>query len=197
MGNAYTSNAALYLVDVLFGLYMMLVLLRLLLQLVRADFYNPVSQFLVRATNPPLKPLRRIIPGWAGIDLASVVLLIALQCTALALSHLIIGRNIDPTSLFVLATAELINLTLTVYLITIIAQAILSWVGPATHNPVSGLLYSINEPVLRPFRRFIPAISGIDLSPLVAIITIQLLKFLLVAPISDLGKELGRAAGYS
>lgn len=191
MGNAYTTNAALYLVDALFGLYMVLVLLRFLLQMVRADFHNPISQFLVKTTNPPLRPLRRVIPGWAGIDLAAVVLLLALQVAKLALIQMIAGQALQTPGLLVFAVAELLDLVLTVFLITIIAQAILSWIGPHTYNPVSALLVGLNEPVLRPARRLLPPISGIDLSPLLVIIALQLLKYLLVLPLADLGRSLG------
>ena len=98
MGNAYTSNAALYLIDVVFSIYMMLVLLRLLLQVVRADFHNPLSQFIVKATNPPLVLLRRVIPSFSGLDLAAVVLLIALQAAELSLILII--------AMFIISAAE-------------------------------------------------------------------------------------------
>ena len=91
MNNPYLSNAAVYLIDTVFSLYMLLVMLRFLLQVVRADFYNPICQFIVKATNPPLRPLRRVIPGVGGIDLASVILLLVLQVVALKLSHLAVG----------------------------------------------------------------------------------------------------------
>ncbi|MBI5450512.1 MAG: YggT family protein [Gammaproteobacteria bacterium] len=191
MTNGYLSNAALYLVEAISGLYMMLVLLRFLLQKARASFHNPFSQFIVKVTNPPLKPLRRVIPGWGGVDLAALVLLFALQMATLALIYLILGQTFNLAGMGVLAVAELLNLTLTTYLITVIAQAILSWVGPGGPNPLSGLLYSLNEPLLRPVRRLLPLISGIDLSPLVVLIIIQLLKILAVAPLADLGRALG------
>ena len=85
MGNPYVGNAATFLISTLFSFYILLVLLRMLLGWVRADFYNPISQFLVKATNPPLIPLRRFIPGYGGVDLAAVVLLIALQALELLL----------------------------------------------------------------------------------------------------------------
>lgn len=190
MNNPYVSNAAVYLVDALFGLYLLLVLLRFVLQLTRADFYNPISQFLVKATNPPLKPLRRVIPGLWGIDLASVVLLIGLQMLALWLIHLAAGRGVTPEGLFVLSMADLLSLVLNMYLVTILVQVILSWVGPGAYNPLTSLLYSLNEPLLRPARRLLPPMSGIDLSPLVVLIAVQLIKILVVTPIADLGRGL-------
>lgn len=190
MNNPYISNAAAYLVDALFGIYMLMVLLRFVLQLARADFYNPISQFLVKATNPPLRPLRRIIPGLWGIDLAAVVLLLGLQMLALWLIHLAGGRGISPEGLFVLSVAELLSLALNMFLITILIQVILSWVGPGVYNPLTSILHSINEPLLGPARRMLPAMSGIDFSPLVVLIVIQLMKILVLAPVADLGRGL-------
>ena len=190
MDNPYISNAAQYLIDAVFGVYLLMVMLRFLLQLAKADFYNPISQFLVKVTNPPLRPLRRIIPGLWGIDLASVVLLFALQATALVLSHFIAGIAIHLPGLLVMTVGELLSLTLNCYMITILAQVILSWVGPAGRHPVVALLYTLNEPIMRPARRLLPPFSGLDLSPILVIIAIQLTKILVVAPIFDLSRAL-------
>ena len=197
----YVSNAGVFLVQTLFGLYLLVVMLRLILQIVRADFYNPLSQFLVKVTNPPLKPLRRFIPGVAGIDLASVVLLLLLKIIEILL--LAVFPNYPALELIglpILAIAELIALMVNIFLFAIIIQAILSWVNPGTYNPVSSLLQQLTEPVLGPFRRMIPPISGMDLSPLAAIIAIVLIKMLFVQPLLDWGKNMaypGRAIlGY-
>ncbi len=190
MPNPYLSNASVYLISALSDLFLILVLLRLLLQLTRADFYNPVCQFIVKVTNPALKPLRRMIPGWRGIDMASVVLLFGVQFLALLLIHLAVGRGPNLVAVAVESVAGLLSLTLNLYLITILAQVILSWVGPGGGHPVIGLLYRINEPVMRPARRLLPPISGLDLSPIVVLFAIQLLKILVVAPIYDLARGL-------
>ncbi len=188
--NGYLSSAGGFLVDVLFGLYIGAVMIRFLLQLVRADFYNPVTQFLVKVTNPPLKPLRRVIPGLGGIDLASIVLMVALQMVALLLMALLAGASLAPAGLLVLAIGQLIALLLNIYMWGILIQVILSFVAGSGHNPLVALLHSINEPVLRPARRILPPISGFDLSPILVFIAIGLLKILLVAPIMDLGRGL-------
>ncbi|MFQ5488602.1 MAG: YggT family protein [Gammaproteobacteria bacterium] len=191
MNNPYLSSASVYLISAISDLFLILVLLRFLLQLARADFYNPLCQFIVKVTNPALKPLRRVIPGWKGIDMSSLVLLLAVQALALLLVNLATGREIAVGALLVLSVGELLSLTLNCYLITILAQVILSWVGPGGHHPVSALLYNLNEPVMRPARRLLPPISGIDLSPIVVLFAIQLLKILVVAPIIDVGRGLG------
>jgi YggT family protein len=190
MLNPYAGNAATFLISTLFGLYLLAVMLRFLFQLTRADFYNPVSQFIVRITNPLLLPLRRVIPGVAGIDLASVVLMMIIQAVELALTYWISGYGPHLAGLFVLSIGKLLSLALSVFFFSILIQVIVSWVNPGAYNPVTSLLYSLNEPLLAPARRLIPPISGLDLSPLVVIIVLQLFSYLVVAPISDMGKGL-------
>jgi YggT family protein len=189
MGN-YAGNAGVFLIQTLFGLYLVAVMLRFLLQMTRADFYNPVSQFLVKVTNPPLIPLRRVIPGLIGIDMAAVVLLLVIQAVELVLVGLVQGFSLGIPGLLVLTVAELLNLLLNIYFFTILIQVILSWVNPGGYNPAIALLYSLNEPILSRARRMIPPISGFDLSPIVVFIGIQLIKILLVSPIADIGKRL-------
>jgi len=191
MNNNYTGNAAVYLITTLFTLYLSLVMLRFLLQLVRADFHNPLSQFVVKATNPPLRLLRRFIPGLGGFDLASVVLLFALQMLMIWLIHVANAQGINLLGLTLMSVAELISLMLNIFLVAIIAQVILSWFGPQGYNPIVGLIYSLTEPVLRPARRTLPSISGIDFSPLLVFLAMNLLKILVIAPIADLGRSLG------
>ncbi len=190
MDNQYFTASGVLVINALFGLYILAVLLRFLLQWAGADFYNPLSQFLVKVTNPPLKPLRRIIPGWGGIDLASVLLLVALQMLEVFLVNTTLGRAAAPGGLFVGALAELINLTLNVYVVMILIQVILSWLAPGNYNPMTALLHQLTEPVLAPARRVMPAISGIDLSPIVVLLFFQLLKLLIVAPLADFGRSL-------
>jgi len=190
MGGSYAGNAGVFLVQTLFGLYMGAILLRFLLAVVRADFYNPISQFLVKITNPLLVPLRRVIPSLGRIDMASLVLLLILQILELLATGLISGVSFQPIGLVILAVAELLSLLFQIYFFTILIQVVLSWVSPGGHNPAVSLLYSLNEPVLGRARRILPPIHGFDLSPIVALIVIQLLTILLVAPISDLGRGL-------
>jgi len=190
MGGSYAGNAGVFLVQTLFGLYIGAVMIRFMLAVVRADFYNPVSQFLVKITNPPLVPLRRIIPSVAGIDMASMVLMLVLQMLELFVIGLISGLSFNPGGLVVMAFAELLGLLFQIYFITILIQVVLSWVSPGGYNPAVALLYSLNEPLLGRARRLLPPIHGFDLSPIVVMIGIQLMTILLVAPIRDLGRGL-------
>lgn len=193
MGGGYVSNAGQFLLSTLFGLYIVAVMLRFLLQWVRADFYNPVSQFLVKVTNPPLRPLRRLIPGWRGLDLASVVLLLALQALEIVLLTWMDPRALSlpaPAGLVVLSLAKLLSLLLSVYFFSILIEVILSWVNPGTYNPAAYLLHQINEPVMRPARSILPPMGGLDLSPIVVLIALQLVRFLVVDPLTDFGFRL-------
>jgi YggT family protein len=190
MGGPYVGNAATFVVETLFGLYILVVMLRFLLQLVRADFYNPVSQFIVKATQPALKPLRRVVPGVAGMDLSSVVLMLGLQMLELWLILLLLGREAGLAGLLVLAVARLVQLLIYVFMFSIIALVVLSWVQPQSYNPVFGLLNSISSPVMRPARRLLPPMGGLDLSPILVFLVLGVLLRLLVAPLEHLGASL-------
>ncbi|MGD8569859.1 MAG: YggT family protein [Gammaproteobacteria bacterium] len=183
----YGTNAIQFLIHTLFSLYLVAIMLRVLLQVTRADFYNPVSQFLVKVTNPPLIPLRRLIPGFMGIDLAAIVLMLLIKIVEIFLIVLILGASIGIVGIIVLSIAELLRLLINIYFFTILIQVVVSWINPGAYNPALSLLYSINEPLLRRARRLIPPISGFDLSPIVVVILLQLVSMLIIQPIADLG----------
>lgn len=186
MSGSYFSNAGIFLIQTLFGLYILVVLLRLLLQVFRADFYNPLSQFLVKVTNPAIVPLRRVVPGLFGVDLASVLLLLALKMLQIALVGLLAGQDWNLSGLLLLAVAELLALLLNVFLFSILIQVVLSWIRPDEYNPLTALLHSLNEPLLAPARRLLPPIAGLDLSPIAVMVVLQLASMLLVAPLRAL-----------
>tara|TARA_R110002072_G_scaffold117433_2_gene248517 strand:- start:40 stop:627 length:588 start_codon:yes stop_codon:yes gene_type:complete len=191
MGGNYFAQAALYLIEIVFGLYILAVLLRYLLARVRADFYNPLSQFLVKITNPPIKPLRRFIPGYLGIDWPSIILLFFLQGLELILITLVSTGHIPaPPGLFVLIVANLLKTVIYVHMFIIIIQIVISWVNPGAYNPITVIMYQLSEPVLKPARRLIPPAGGFDFSPMLVIIIMQLMIILLVSPLMDLGARL-------
>lgn len=183
MGSGYLATPAIFLVQLIFGAAVLLVLLRFLLQLVRANFYNPVSQFVVKATTPVLAPMRRVIPSVAGIDTASLVLMWLLQAVELMLVVLIAGGGFHLIGPFFWAIPELVGLLLNFYLIAILIQVVISWVNPGTYNPAVGLLDSLTEPVMRPARQMLPPMSGLDLSPMLVMVALVLLKMLLLPPL--------------
>lgn len=183
MGGSYFTNPIIFLIQVLFGAYILVVMLRFLLQLFRADFYNPISQFVVKVTSPVLHPLRRIIPGVGGIDFASIVLMWLLKALELTLTVLLITGRFNPVGPLLWAIPALVSLAINVFLFAILIQVILSWVNPGAYNPATALLYSLTEPLLRPARRIIPPIGGLDLSPMLVMIGLYLLQMLLMPPL--------------
>lgn len=190
MGSSYFANPVVFLIDTIFALYILAVMLRFLLQWVNADFYNPISQFLVKITHPPLKVLRRFVPSIGRIDTASIVLMLALQMTAGFLIFTMQGAATPIAALFVWALAELIEILINLYVFAILIQVILSWVNPGTYNPGISLIYNLTEPMLRVVRNILPPMGGIDLSPLFVLIGLQLIKMLLIPPLVDAVKIL-------
>lgn len=172
-------TATVFLVQTLFGFYILAVMLRFLLQWVRADFYNPLVQFLVRITNPLLLPLRRIVPGYRGLDLAAVVLAFALQLVEVLLVALLFSRPLGVGSLLLLTVMELLKLLINIYLWGIIIQTVLSWINPDPRHPAARVLAQLTAPLLRPARRLLPPISGVDLSPILAVVALIFVSLLL------------------
>jgi YggT family protein len=173
------GGAMIFLVQVLFDLFVMAVMLRLMLQWVRADFYNPLCQFLVNVTNPLVIPVRRVIPSIGRLDTASLVVMIALQALELAIINFLQPINLAWPQLLLYIIIKLVMMLLRTYMILIFVMVVLSWIGQGARHPAIPLVYQLTEPVLRPFRRFIPPIGGLDLSPLFALIAIQFLMRLL------------------
>lgn len=190
--SGYFSQAGVYLIQVMFGLYILAVMLRFIFQWVRADFYNPLSQALVKITNPPVVLLRRIIPGLWGIDLASVFLMLVLKAIEISLIVLM-SKNLvaKPLGLLIASGAELLSLLVMVFFVAVLVRIILSWVAPnAAYNPMGSLLNSLTEPVMAPARRIIPPLSGLDLSPIAVMVVLQLILMLVVQPLLHLGYKL-------
>jgi len=174
------DNPFLFLIDTLFDLYIIVLMLRFLLQQVRADFYNPVSQFIVRATSPVVIPVRRIVPAFGGIDTATVLLIIAFICIKALLISALQGYGVTFAGLLLYSLREFLTIGINVFIFAIIIQAILSWVNPDPYNPVYSILHNITAPVLRPVQRMLPPMGGLDLSPLVVLIGLMFLKRLVV-----------------
>jgi YggT family protein len=173
------DNALLFLVNSLFGVYLAILILRIALQLVHADFFNPLAQFIWRATQPVLQYPARYIPRWRNLDVAALLFLWLLAFINIRLDVTILGWSIGIAPSIYIAILKLFVLSLNLYSFCILAQAIMSWVGPNAHGPANSLLWSINEPILRPVRRYIPPLGGIDISPLIVILSLQVLARLI------------------
>ncbi|MDT8408742.1 MAG: YggT family protein [Wenzhouxiangellaceae bacterium] len=173
------GNAFAFLIETLFSLYIAALMMRVLLEAVGADYYNPVSQVLLKITEPLVGPLGKLVPRLGRFNSAAVVLLIILQTVSIIIVTAVSGYSVDPLQAFVLAFFRLLRMLLVMYMVLIIAEVILSWVGGAMRHPIIPLIYQLTQPVLAPIRRVVPSIGGLDLSPLIAIIGIQFLMILI------------------
>lgn len=176
------TEAFIYIIQTLGQLYLLIALLRFILQLVRADFYNPLCQFTVKATQPLLAPLRRIIPSVAGIDLAGLVLVLALQFLLIVILLSLTGFPVVQLLPQILIWTLIIvaGLVLKIFFFALIISVILSWIAPGSHNPGAQLTQQICEPLLAPIRNLLPNLGGLDISPIFAFITINLLERLVI-----------------
>ena len=167
------TNALVFVIDALGSLYIFAFLLRFLLQWVRADFHNPLSQAIVKITNPLVIPLRKFIPSIRGIDTSTLLVILGLQMVLLSILALITSGTLPGIlPLFLGSLIEIADQVLWFYFIIIFVSVILSWVNPGTYNPVTSILYSLTEPIMAPVRRLIPSVGGLDLSPIFVIIAI-------------------------
>lgn len=191
MSTNYMTDPIIFLIDTVASLYILAVFLRFLLQWCNAEFYNPISQFLVKITHPPLKFLRRFIPSIGKIDTSSIVLLFLLQLVTDFSILAIKGLTISFGALAVLSLSQLLSLLINIFIFAVFARAILSWLSPGQYDAASSILVSLTEPVLSIARKLIPDLGGIDLSPLIALIGLQLMKMLLLPPLQELTKFIG------
>ena len=170
------NDAAIFIIQTLGSLYLLIVLMRFVLQLVRANFYNPLCQFVVKATQPLLKPLRRVVPSMFGLDMSSLVLALLLQILLFVVILMLNGYQAFTVLLLPWGLIGIFSLFLKIIFWSMIISVILSWVAPGSRSPGAELVAQITEPVLAPFRRLIPNLGGLDISPIFAFIAIQLLQ---------------------
>lgn len=178
------NGAAIFVIQTLGSLYLLIVLLRFILQLVRANFYNPLCQFTVKATQPLLKPLRRVIPSLFGLDMSSLVLAIVVQMVIFAVVLTLSYMSFNVLGLLLWAIIGVTALFLKVFFFAMIISVILSWVAPGSVSPGAELVNQITEPALAPFRRFLPSMGGLDISPILAFMVIQLIQSYVIPPLA-------------
>jgi YggT family protein len=191
MNATYMTVPLIFLIDSLFSLYILAVVLRFLLQSVKADFYNPIFQTLVTATHPPLKLLRRFLPSIGKIDTSSIVLALLLQMLTNVSILLLQGVKTTFVTLLIFSCSHLIELTLNIFIFAILTQAILTWFSPDNYNPATLLLAKLTAPLLEGCRKIIPDLGALDFSPLAALLLLQLAKMLLLPPLEKLAYMLG------
>lgn len=187
MGGSYLTSPAVFLIDTLASLYIFAVMLRFLLQWVEADFYNPISQFLVKITHPLLRPMRRFVPSIGRVDTASLLLMLAVQSLDLFLVASLQQVALSPVGLVLAAFGQLLELLFNIYFYAILISAVMSWVPmPHAYNPAVKMLYELTEPLLSLFRRLLPPMGGVDLSPLMVLVGLQFTKMVVLPPLHQL-----------
>jgi YggT family protein len=182
------NNASIFLIQSLFDLYLMVLLLRFIFQYLKIDFYNPVSQIIVKLTSPLVISFRKVIPGYWGLDLATLILILLTSLVKLTLISLI-GFHKFPHlfGLLVWALGDISGLLFKIFFYAVLANIIMSWIAPNTRSPVTAILSRLTEPLLQPARRYIPLIGGIDISPIPVLLGLQLLIILISDPFTALG----------
>lgn len=183
--------ATTILIQSLFDLYLFILLLRLLLQYFRVDYYNPLSQFVVKATSPIVVPLRRLVPGYWGIDFATVILLLTITWLKMIIIWLINFQRFPHfMGLMIWSVGDLFNLVLKLFFYAIILNVIITWIPSLARSPIASIIYRLCEPLLRPVRRVLPLIAGMDLSPIPVILILQFLITGVASPLMQLGSML-------
>ena len=188
MRTDYASDTGMFLIDTVIGLYTLIVMLRLLFGLTRADHLNPISQAVLKLSNPPLKRLRQIVPSLPGIDTAAVLLLLILEMCRIGGINLLSGHSPAIIGLVLLSVGELLKLSIYIIIFSIFIRAILSWFSGTGYTPVLRLMHTFTEPVLRIFRRLLPVTGGLDFSPIAVFIVLMIVLKIVVQPLLDFGR---------
>jgi len=174
------AQIATLIIQTVASLYMFFVVIRFLLQLARADFYNPFSQAVVKVTNPVLIPLRKVVPGLFGVDMASLVLAVLVGFVAIELNFLVVQHALlNPAMALLWAIIGVLKLASMIIFIGLIITIIVSWVAPYSAHPALQLIQQLMEPVRAPFSRLLPAMGGLDLSPILVFLAVQIVWILL------------------
>ena len=173
------TTALVFVVNALTSLYLLVLLLRFWLPLLRADFRNPLAQGIFKLTSPLVIPVRRIIPAIGRLDTATVLVTFAFQCLAILLVLFILGESSNFSTLALVALIKLVMLSVNIFAYAILIRVVLSWISPGQYNPATAIIGTLTDPVLRPFQRLIPPLGGIDLTPMFAMISLFALNILI------------------
>lgn len=187
------EQAGIFLISILFDFYLFVLILRFILQYLRIDYYNPLVQFLVKLTDPVILPLRRFIPGYWGLDMASLLVIVVLSLIKIALLASMTLNHFPGFFGWILWTfGDILLLVLKLFFYALLLSILISWIAPQQQTPLSSIVYRLTEPLLRPFRRFIPPIAGFDITPIPAMIVLQLLIILFADPLIRAGMQLAQ-----
>ncbi|MBN8885842.1 MAG: YggT family protein [Rudaea sp.] len=186
----YLANAAVFLIQTFFDLLIGIFLIRTMLIAVNASFYDPICQFVYKVTNPVITPIRRFFPRAGKIDTASVAVAFVLALVELALLAGVVGSGFSLSGWLVGAVVTVLSIAVWIAFWALLIRAVLSFFTNERHNPNAQVLVQITEPVVRPFRRFVPPVGGMDFSFLIASVALILVRLLVIAPLADLAARL-------
>jgi YggT family protein len=175
-------DALLFLIQTVFDLYLFILVFRAVLAFVGANYFDPITQLVIRLTAFIVHPIRGILPNYRRIETSTFVIIYVLELIKYTLISFLNSHSVSISSLLIVSVADILKLILQILLYAIIFQAILSWIQP--NSPINRMLYKITAPILHPIQRVIPRIGGIDITPIPAIILLQLLMIMLVNPLS-------------
>lgn len=183
-----TQQIVIYIIQAAASFYLLVVMVRFLLQLCRANFYNPVSQFIVKATILPLSVLQKVIPSFKNVNFACLGLALVVQILAIEASALVINGQLLPVVLtLVWAFVGIASLLLNIYFYGLLIAIVLSWVAPNSHQPAIALLWQLMDPVMKPFRQLLPPLGGLDLSPILIFLLLNVLRIFIHNTATGLG----------
>ena len=176
------QSALIFLVKTLADLYLLTFLLRFIMQWARASYYNPLSQFVFKVTNPLVAPARRVLPSVGGLDTPTLAVLLVLEFVVTFVLLRLAGIPLPIPETLLYSLLRLIALAIWFYTVALFIYVVLSWFGNRGMNPMTELLGDLVEPLLRPARRLLPPIGGLDLSPLIVILLLQAAMIALPLP---------------
>jgi len=190
------AQAIAFVVDALASLFILAALLRFWMQAMRAPARNPIAYFSMALTDFAVKPLRRVIPGFMRMDWASLVVALLLEFVLQLLEFTVLAGALPNggvlSALLFLAFVRLIRLSIYIFIVVIIAQAVMSWVSP--YHPAAPFFNALSDPLMKPVRRFIPPIGGVDISPVFVLIILQLILMLPITWLEQQAGVMARAA---
>jgi len=172
-------TALVFVVNALTSLYILVLLLRFWLPLLKADFRNPLAQGIFKLTSPLVIPVRRVVPALGRLDTATILVTIAFQCLAILLGLFIQRGSTDFATIVWIALIKLAMLSVNIFAYAILIRVILSWISPGQYNPATAIIGTLTDPILRPFQRLIPPLGGIDLTPMFAMISLFALNIVI------------------
>ncbi len=178
----------LFLIETLFDIYIFVLIIRIILSWVNADYHHPLTQFVVKCTNFLIKPLRNMIPNYRDIEVSSLVVIMILETIKYILLGLVSFGFPNIFGLIILVLTDMLKMFILTFFYAILLQAIISWVYPG--SPANVVLQKFTAPVLRPFQRLIPLIHGFDISPIPALIILQLINFVVIGQFMALGLDI-------